>query len=117
VFTETLETFMQDFGVPVLYGSQRTTALYDSPDMQILSQRAQTTGYRIEYPATDLSGLKHGDELVIGTSPGWKFDAAGDMVFVGPSPELAVTGQFRVLGTPNMLDNGAFIEAQLERIA
>jgi hypothetical protein len=116
MFEEDLDTFVEHFGSPAIYGSQTAMVLFDRPDAEILTQRVQSTQYRIEYPAEKFVGLKHGDVLLIGITPGWRFDAGGTrLVYEGshPAPE---TGRFRTLGTPNRVDDGSFLEAHLERI-
>ena len=117
MFTETSDSFLKDFGVPVIYGSQATYALFDRADAEILTQRVQTTQYRIEYPADNLIGLKHGDTVLIGISPGWKLDATGTRLeYTGNDQSRAESGFFRVLGTPNRLDDGLFVETHLEKV-
>jgi hypothetical protein len=117
MFTETPDTFLKDFGVPVIYGAQSAYVLFDQADTQILSQRVQTTQYRMEYAADKLLGLKNGDVVLIGIGPGWRIDSGGTRLeYIGDNPDTADSGRFRVLGTPNRLDDGAFVETHLERI-
>jgi hypothetical protein len=121
MFLETTASFMADFGSPVIYGgqgnTQSTTAIFDEPDAGVLSGRATSTGYRIEYPAADLIGLTHGDTVLVGIGPGWALDPAGQrLVYSGPDPAGGTSSVFRVLGTPNRIDDGTFFEARLEAI-
>jgi len=91
-------------------------ALFDQPDTDVLSGRAQSTQYRIEYPRGDLPGLTNNSEVLIGIGPGWGFDSTGSrLLYSGAclSPESAT---FKVLGTPNKIDDGLFLEARLQRI-
>ncbi len=116
MFTEDAGAFLRDFGSPVIFGSQRTLALFDQPDADVLTGHAQSTQYRIEYPRAALVGLANNNVLLIGIGPGWKFDTTGTRLeYVGadPAPESA---QFRVLGSPSNVDDGAFLEAKLQRI-
>lgn len=117
MFLESAASFMADFGSPVIFGGLTTTALFDQPDVDIASGRVQSTQYRIEYPASDLSGLTNGSVVLIGITPGYTFDATGlALLYVGSNPS-PVSAQFKVLGTPNLLDDGLFMEARLQRIA
>jgi hypothetical protein len=76
----------------------------------------QTTGYSIEYPADALTGLGNGDVVLIGITQGWVLDSTGlRLKFNGPSPERAVSATFKVLGTPDLIDDGLFMRADLER--
>lgn len=108
---------MADFGSPVIFGSYTTMALFDRPDMDVLGGRAQSTQYRIEYPASDLPGLGNGNKVLIGIGPGWGFDSTGRRLkYSGPCPERAESALFQVLGSPDLIDDGTFIEARLERL-
>lgn len=92
-------------------------ALFDQPDRTILGGRVQTTGYAIEYPATDLTGLSNGSTVLIGITQGWALDATRSRLqFNGSNPERADSGTFKVLGTPNLIDDGLFLRADLERL-
>lgn len=117
MFLESPASFMADFGSPVIFGAYRTMALFDQPDKEILRGRAQSTGYMITYPATDLVGLGNESTVLIGITPGWIFDPTGRLQFIGPCPDRADSGTFKVLGTPSLLDDGGFLEARLERIS
>jgi len=113
---EDADLFVRDFGSPVIFGIQTTWAILDQPDVDVLGGRAQSTQYRIEYPRAALIGLVNNSVVLIGIGPDWKFDSTGTRLeYVGSdlSPESA---RFRVLGTPNKMDDGAFMEAQLQRI-
>lgn len=107
---------MADFGSPVIFGSYATMALFDQPDTDIVSGHVQSTGYRIEYPATDLPGLSQGDSLLIGIGSGWSLTADNRLQYTGPYPDGAQSATFRVLGSPNLLDDGMFLEARLEKV-
>lgn len=109
--------FLADMGRPVIYGSQASLAIFNQPDSEVLGKRVQSTGYSIEYPAEKLLGLKNADTLLIGITQGWGFDSTGyRLQFFGKCPEKADSGQFKVLGTPNLLDDGLFLRADLERV-
>lgn len=121
MFLETPMSFMADFGSPVIYDgqgrAQSTMAIFDQPDTDVLAGRAQSTGYRIEYPASDLVGLSNGDTVLIGVGPGWKLDSnATRLVYCGSDPSSAESATFRVLGSPNKIDDGVFFEARLEAL-
>lgn len=116
MFDEDFRGFLREFGSPVIFGKQTTWATLDQPDADVLTGRAQSTQYRIEYPRADLLGLGNNDVVLIGIGPGWKFDAAGTRLeYIGKShtPESAA---FRVMGSPSKLDDGVFLEAKLQRI-
>jgi hypothetical protein len=117
MFPEDPSSFMADFGSPVIFGSQTTMALFDRPDHDVLSGRAQSTAYCIEYPSKDLIGLARGDVVLIGITPGWKFDATGKRLqFAGACPETAVSGEFKVISPPDVIDDGTFTRADLEKL-
>jgi hypothetical protein len=69
MFPEDPSSFMADFGSPVIFGTQTTMALFDQPDHDVMSGRAQSTAYCIEYPSKDLVGLARGDVVLIGITP------------------------------------------------
>jgi hypothetical protein len=85
--------FLRDFGKTVTFGSVSTLVIFDQPDMDVLSGHAQSTQYRILFPTGALAGLGNGSSVAMGAA------------------------MFKVLGTPNMLDDGLFSEARLERIS
>lgn len=117
MFPEDPSSFMADFGSPVIFGSQTTMALFDQPDTNVVHGRAQSTGYTIEYPATDLRGLAFGDTILIGITAGWGFDSTGKRLqFNGKCAASAESAQFKVLGPPDLIDDGAFRRAELERL-
>jgi hypothetical protein len=121
MFLETPASFMADFGSPVLYRSQERTqgtmAIFDRPDTDILSNRVQSTGYRIEYPKDDLIGLSRGDTVLVGIGPGWSLDTTRTrLVYSGCDPDCSESTQFRVLSSPNKIDDGVFMEALLEAV-
>lgn len=117
MFIEDADVFVRDLGRPVIFGSLTTMALFDQPDTQVLSGRVQSTGYSIEYPASKLIGLKNGSQVLIGISQGWGFDSTGyRLQFYGADPNRADSGKFQVIGTPNMLEDGFFMRAELERL-
>lgn len=121
MFLETPTSFMADFGSPVIYDGQERTqstfAIFDQPDTDVLAGRAQSTGYRIEYPATDLVGLSNGDTLLIGIGSGWSLDATRTRLkYSGCDAANSQSAVFRVLGSPNKIDDGVFFEARLEAI-
>ncbi len=117
MFAEDLGAFVNaDFGSPVIFGVQTTWAHFDEPDADVLTGRAQSTQYRIEYPRAALVGLGNNDVLLIGMGPGWKFDSTGTRLeYTGMDP-LPESAQFRVMGSPSKLGDGAFLEARLQRI-
>lgn len=117
MFLEDPSSFMADFGSPVIFGSLTTMALFDQPSHDVLNGRSQSTAYCIEYPATDLVGLKRGDVVLIGITPGWKLDPTGKrLLFTGRCPETAVSGEFKVISPPDLIDDGIFIRADLEKV-
>jgi len=119
MFPEDSSSFMADFGSPVICKrtGTTTTALFDQPDREVLGGRAQSRAYCIEYPASDLVGLVRGDTVLIGIGPGWGFDASGfRLKYNGPNPGSADSGEFRVIAPPDLLDDGLFMHADLERL-
>lgn len=121
MFLESPASFMADFGSPVIYAGQGTTqgtmALFDEPDTDIMNGHVQTTGYKIDYPQSDLVGLSIDDTVLIGIGPGWTLDPTRTrMIYCGANPARAQPVQFRVIGTPNQLDDGSFLEAKLEKV-
>ncbi len=93
MLVEDATAFLKDFGQTVAFGSQSTLAILDQPDSQVLSGHVQTTQYRLTYPTAALTGLVHGSVVTLGAKT------------------------FRILGTPNMLDDGLFSEAHMERVS
>jgi hypothetical protein len=119
VFEELAPAFTADFGSPVIFKrtGATTTALFDQPDREVLAGRAQSRAYSIEYPASDLVGLVRGDTVLIGIGPGWGFDASGfRLKYSGKNSESADSGEFRVIAPPDLLDDGLFMHADLERL-
>jgi hypothetical protein len=116
MFAEDAGAFLRDFGSPVIFGAQTTWALFDQPDTDVLSGRAQSTQYVIEYPRADLVGLANNDIVLVGIEPGWKFDSTGtrlEFTGAGAAPESA---RFRVMGSPSRIEDGLFVQAKLQRI-
>lgn len=121
MFLETTPSFMADFGSPVIYTGQGRTqsamALFDRPDTDVISGRVQTTGYRIEYSVSDLIGLSMNDSVLIGIGPGWSIDPTGSrLVYSGANQAGSESAEFRVIGSPNKLDDGVFMQAMLEKV-
>lgn len=65
--------------------------LLDQPDSEILGGRVMSREYRMTHPATLFSGIGNGDVVVINSVA------------------------YAVRGAPQLRDDGAFIEVQLER--
>lgn len=117
MFPEDPSSFMADFGSPVIFGSQATMALFDQPSHDVLSSRSQSTAYCIEYPSTDLRGLKRGDTVLIGITPGWKLDPTGKrLLFAGKCADTAISAEFKVISPPDLIDDGTFTRVDLEKI-
>ena len=116
MFAEDADAFLKDFGSPVIFGNLTTWATFDQADADVLTGRVQSTQYRIEYPRSKLVGLGNNDTVLIGIGPGWQFDATGTRLeYVGAESEPD-SGYFRIMGTPKKLDDGVFMEAQLQRV-
>jgi hypothetical protein len=117
MFPEDPSSFMADFGSPVIFGSQTTMALFDRPDHDVLSGRAQSTAYCIEYPSKDLVGLARGDVVLSGSrQAGSSMRPESAFSSQGCCPESAVTGQFKVISPPDTIDDGTFTRADLEKL-
>ena len=99
MFAEDRATFIKDFGWPVTVGGQKTLALFDQPDVEILSQRVQATMYTMEYQTETLTGLTHGTTV---------------FVFINGAK---TSTKFKCMGTPDMIDNGDFSSVKLEKTA
>ena len=65
--------------------------LLDKTDTDVLSKRVQTTGYKMQFPSSQLVGIKRGDAVTI----------------------AAVNYSVREV---NSLDDGAIYEAELEAV-
>lgn len=89
-FTEDLEAFLEDFGLPAKCGDSVATVLFDRPEANILGDRVQSTKYSITFRTGELKGLKHGSWV----------DVDGK--------------QYSVITGPNALDDGAFSTAELQ---
>jgi hypothetical protein len=117
MFPEDTSSFMADLGSPVIFGTQATMALFDRSDHDVLGGRAQSTAYSIEYASKDLIGLARGDVVLIGITPGWKLDSTGTRLqFAGSCPENAVSAKFKVISPPDLIDDGTFTRADLEKL-
>ena len=116
MFLEDPKSFMADFGSPVIFGRYTTTALFDQPAADVISNRVQSNQYRIEYPAGDLPGLANGSELLIGIGPGWGFDETGTRLKYSGRCHLPESATFKVLGVPGKIDDGLFMEARLQKL-
>lgn len=116
MFPEDPSSFMADFGSPVIFGSKTTLALFDRPDTNVLAGRAQSTGYSIEYPSGALVGLARGDVVLIGITPGWKFDSTGKRLQFAGTCATPESAQFKVIAPPDQLDDGTFMRADLEKL-
>ena len=120
MITENPDVFVGDFGSPVLYqspfGIKSCWAILDQPDETIASGRVQSTAYRIEYASGALPGLKNGEVLEIGVGAAWGFDASGTELAYSGAETAPTPTAFRVLGVPKKIDDGAFLEAVLERL-
>jgi len=69
MFIENPAAFLADFGIPVIWNGNNPNppvkAIFDQPDSDILSKRAQTRGYRITFLASTLVGIKRTDTIVV----------------------------------------------------
>lgn len=116
MFSEDPTAFVADLGSPVIFGRYSTLAIFDEPDQEILGGRAQSTRYCILYPTAALPGLVNASTVLIGIGFGWGFDSTKTrMVYSGNCAEPD-SGTFKVIGTPNLKDDGVFSEAMLERV-
>lgn len=92
-------------------------AIFEEPDMDVLHGRVQSTQYRITYPRSKLVGLGNNDTVLIGIGPGWGLDPTGHrLLYSGSDPINSESAQFRVMGSPDILDDGLFVEAKLQRV-
>ncbi len=92
-FCEPLEVFLSDFSDCCQWsgvtGSDTKPVLFDEPDGEVLSRRANSRGYKITFRASDFVGIQRGDAILVKNQT------------------------FSVLQV-NSLDDGAFFEAQLQ---
>lgn len=70
---------------------QTELVLYEQPDTNVLSQRAQSRGYKIKFPSTQFVGIKFKDAVTIGST------------------------NLKVMEV-NSVDDGVFFEADLEAL-
>lgn len=63
--TETPSVFMQDFGVPVVFGSYTTTGVLDSPDEDVVTGHSVSRQYALTYQTAALPGLGNGSVITV----------------------------------------------------
>lgn len=64
--TENLDTFLQDMGLPVIWGSVSGLGLLDMPDDVIAGGLAITTDYSLTVRTDLFGGLVRGNALTVG---------------------------------------------------
>lgn len=60
MFLENLDSFLADFGVPVVINGISTMALFDQPGQDILSGRVNSEQYEITYIEAEAPGVTFG---------------------------------------------------------
>jgi hypothetical protein len=92
VFTENLDAFLADFGVPVEFGLISGTGILDMPAQMISDGMVITTDYKLTVRADEFGTLKYGDQVMVNS----------------------VLYQVR---EPMLIDDGAFLEVSLTKLA
>jgi len=90
-FTEDLDLFLMDFGVPVSAGAVSGIGVLDMPSEIIANGMVLTTDYRLTVKASQFGGLLYGDNVTVQNTP------------------------YQVRET-RLLDDGAFAEIALQKL-
>lgn len=62
---ENLDTFLNDFGVPVVFGDVSSVGILDMPDQIIGDGISVSTEYVLTVYAEEFSAAKYGDEIEV----------------------------------------------------
>lgn len=62
---ETPSVFMQEFGVPVVFGAYSTTGVLDSPDEDVVTGHSVSRQYLLTYESVKLPGLRNGSAITV----------------------------------------------------
>ncbi len=65
MFAETLDTFLKDFGVPVIFGDVSSVGILDMPDQLIGDGISISTEYTLTVFSDEFSAAKYGDEIEV----------------------------------------------------
>lgn len=57
--------FLQDWGVPVVYGTQNATGILDMPSQILDGGMVVSTDYKLTFSTADLPGLDAEDSLIV----------------------------------------------------
>ena len=90
MISENLGAFLADFGVACEFGDLRATVILDTPDVNVLGERVQSTAFSMLYATRDLPALKHGDWVTV---DGVQYDVIN----------------------PSLIDDGRFSRAALQQ--
>tara|TARA_B100000214_G_scaffold374997_1_gene359537 strand:- start:118 stop:408 length:291 start_codon:yes stop_codon:yes gene_type:complete len=93
-FTENLDTYLSDFGRPVIFGNKDFIGILEMPDQIIAGDMVITTDYQLIGKASDMSTLVSGDNLKIKLNN--------------------VMETFEVRST-RLIDDGSFVEVMLSK--
>jgi hypothetical protein len=83
--------FLQDFGLPVVFGALNTVGTLDMPTEEVLGHTILSTDYSLVYDTATLPGLDSGAALTVG-------------------------GVAYVVRSARMLGDGAFSEAIMSKV-
>lgn len=64
MISENLDTFLKDFGVPVVFGSVSGLGILDTPD-EVLSGLSISTNYQVTVKASQFGSLTNGSEIKV----------------------------------------------------
>ena len=64
-FTETLDTFFDDFGVTCTAGAVTALGILDMPSEVLAGDMVLTTDYSLTAQASDFGSLKYGDSITV----------------------------------------------------
>ena len=90
-FTESLDVFLADFGVAVVFGATSGTGIFDSPDSVFGDGIGISTEYTILVKSSVFSALKFGDAITVG-------------------------GVSYSVREPKILDDGSFMRVSLSKV-
>ena len=90
MFTENLDLFLADFGVPVVFGQVTGVGILDMPAQVIADGMVITTDYKLTVRADLFGAMKYGDAVTVN----------------------GIAYQVR---EPMLVDDGAFLEVSLSR--
>lgn len=92
MFTEDLDVFLADFGLPVVMGSVSGIGVLDMPAQMIADGMVITTDYKLTVRADLFGAMKYGDTV-------------------------SVNNLLYQVREPMLVDDGAFLEVSLTKLA